>query len=268
MTGFGFLMGGYNRICQYFNVTVAQNVAMFLLLAVLSLLLPTAAHLLTTTSARGITIQSRGTSVIIMVSYGLYLYFQLHTHSEEFKAPSQKSEKRKGNQRAKGEMLRGIAQMGAGSAASAGGQVNQSKLVREDDDEETPKLTALVALVTTLACTILLTFNAMFATDSIQGLLQEAGLSTIFLGVAILPLLSCDPTSVVVAMQDKMDMSIALTLERCMQTALMVVPLIVTVSWGMGVDDMTLQFEPFLVAASFAAVIIVTYVIQEDKSNW
>lgn len=53
-----------------------------------------------------------------------------------------------------------------------------------------------------------------------------------------------------------------------MQTALMVVPLIVLLAWGMGIDAMTLEFDSFSVAALFVSIIIVTYVVQEGKSNW
>lgn len=63
-------------------------------------------------------------------------------------------------------------------------------------------------------------------------------------------------------------MSLALTLERYMQTALMVVPLIVLIAWGMHIDSMTLDFDGFTVAALFASIIIVTYVVQEGKSKW
>ena len=98
--------------------------------------------------------------------------------------------------------------------------------------------------------------------------MQAAGLSQIFLGLIILPLLSVDPMSLKLAINDKMDFSIALTLEICMQTALMVVPLVIILAWCMGIDGMTLDFDAFTVIATFAAIIIVTYVVQEGRSNW
>jgi Ca2+:H+ antiporter len=69
-------------------------------------------------------------------------------------------------------------------------------------------------------------------------------------------------------MQDRMNMSISLALERCMQTCLLLVPLTVLLAWCMGVDDMNLEFDGFSVATLFASIIIVTYVVQEGKSNW
>jgi len=65
-----------------------------------------------------------------------------------------------------------------------------------------------------------------------------------------------------------MDMGLCLTLERAIQTALMVVPLIVLIAWGMKIDQMTLDFDGFSVASLFASIIIVTYVVQEGTSKW
>jgi len=48
----------------------------------------------------------------------------------------------------------------------------------------------------------------------------------------------------------------------------MVVPLIIFAAWGMRVEEMTLKFDSFSVAGLFAAIIIVTYVVQQGKSNW
>lgn len=53
-----------------------------------------------------------------------------------------------------------------------------------------------------------------------------------------------------------------------MQTSLLVVPIIVILAWCMGIDDMTLEFSGSIVAALFASIIIVTYVVQEGRSNW
>ena len=65
-----------------------------------------------------------------------------------------------------------------------------------------------------------------------------------------------------------MQLSASLTLERCMQTALLVVPFLVLVAWAMGVEEMTLELDGFSFATTFASIIIVAYVIQDGKSNW
>ena len=278
MTGLGFLLGGFKHIEQYFSAAVAQTISMLLLLAVVSLVIPTASHIMTDTTPGGILAQSRGTSVVILISYGLWLLFQLKTNRSMFREPAKPSLKRPSLKRKleieEGGAFRGIAQIGAGTVAASGGGVNQEQLVRdsnaeaEDDEIDEPQLNLPTAIATLTVSTALIGFNTSFATDSIQGVLQHAGLSETFLGLVILPILSVDPTSIFVAMQDKMDVSISLTLERCMQTCLMVVPLVVLLAWCMKIDTMTLEFDSFSITALFASIIIVTYVVQEGKSNW
>lgn len=160
--------------------------------------------------------------------------------------------------------------MGGGTGAAAiGGQINCENHVGEKVNQSaSPQLTLTTAVTTVVISTTLLAFNTQFATDSVQGLMQKHQLSESFMGIVVLPLLSSDLDTLKCGWTDKMDMSLSLTLGRCMQTALMVVPLIVLIAWGMDIDSMTLDFNGFSVAALFVAIIIVTYVVQEGRSNW
>ncbi|KAI9860339.1 MAG: hypothetical protein M1813_006228 [Trichoglossum hirsutum] len=263
MTGLGFLFGGIGRLVQSFNAAVTQTIIMLLLLAVLSLVVPTASHLMTAASDSGILAQSRGTCVIVITSYGLWLLFQLKTNRSMFNEPSGVSAKAKTCKIGRGEVKQMVAKVGADAIVPVGGTaIAGQKLMHElalEEERIEPSLSFPGALVTTTVATALISFHALFATDSIQSLLQEAGLSQSFVGIVILPILNSDPTSIVIAMKDRMDMSISLTLEKCMQTTLMVIPLIVLLAWCMGIDEMTLEFDGFL--------IIVTYVVRGGESN-
>ncbi|KAK4132761.1 calcium/proton exchanger [Trichocladium antarcticum] len=82
--GMCFLLGGLRYREQVYNSTVTQMSACLLALSVTSLLLPTAFHasFSDATTANDKVLQvSRGTSVIILLVYLLYLVFQLKTHS-------------------------------------------------------------------------------------------------------------------------------------------------------------------------------------------
>ncbi|ORX96591.1 hypothetical protein BCR34DRAFT_607578 [Clohesyomyces aquaticus] len=280
LTGLGFFLGGLGRLEQYFDPAIAQTIGMLLLLAVLSVVVPTTAHLMTDTTPEGILGQSRGTAVVILVSYGLYVLFQYVTNRALYEIGQPKVRKAKPRPKTEiedGALFMGMAAIGAGTAAAAGGNIHSTQLVKaikEDEDEDEgadsqePRISLSVGIILLIISVVLLAFNSQFATDNLQGLLEHTGLSQTFVGLVIIPILSNDPQSIKAAMLDKMDMSIALTLERCMQTALMVVPCIVLVAWGMRIDDMTLEFDAFTTAALFASIIIVTYVVQEGKSNW
>jgi Ca2+:H+ antiporter len=81
--GMAFLLGGLKYQEQVYNNTVTQMSGVMLALAVMSLLLPTAFHAAFNDNAiadHETLSVSRGTSVILLLVYGLYLLFQLKSH--------------------------------------------------------------------------------------------------------------------------------------------------------------------------------------------
>lgn len=256
MPGLAFLFGGFRRLEQYFNVTVAQTMGMFLLLAVLSLVIPTVSQLWGQTTHAGILAQSRGTAIIIIFSYSLWLIFQLRTHRDMFHEPTAKAPKKPSSRRkSEGEAIKRMVNAAA-------------RFAEDEDEEEVPQLGRIGALATIIVSTTILAFHTEFATNSIQGLLSNDAISERFLGIVILPLLGNDLNVIACGIKDKLDLSLALSLHKAMQTALMVAPLVVLIAWGMSIDRMSLDFDGFSTAAMFASVIILTYVIQDGKSNW
>lgn len=140
-----------------------------------------------------------------------------------------------------------------------------------DEEENKPRLPQLTPLgigLSIIFFVTLLAFNVQFASNSIESLLETTGFTPEFLGVIILPFLNIDPTIFVLARRDKMDLSLALTIGKCIQTALAVVPLTIIIAWGMGVEEMTLLFSGFEVAATFAAVLVVCHIIDGGTSDW
>ena len=159
--------------------------------------------------------------------------------------------------------------VGAKAAATVDGDFTKDHMVEDkvEDEKKKPQLTVWTAIGTIVISTVLIAFNTQFATESINGLLNQAGLTPTFVGLVILPLLSNDLTTLIVAYKDEMDLSLALTIGKCMQTAMMVVPLVVVIGWGMRVD-MTLQFNGFEVVSLFASILIVNHIMQDGRSTW
>ncbi|EXJ64122.1 hypothetical protein A1O7_00458 [Cladophialophora yegresii CBS 114405] len=82
--GMAFLIGGLEYQEQIYDSTVTQMSACLLALAVLSLLIPTAFHASFSDLRKADTAVlklSRGTSVILLIIYVLYLLFQLKSHA-------------------------------------------------------------------------------------------------------------------------------------------------------------------------------------------
>ena len=232
----------------------------------MSIVVPTISPLVVNTSREGILRQTHGTAITLLLSYCFWLYFQLRTHAELFCEPSPHDPPLQAKFK---KALVAIGVVGAKAAGTVGGALIREHMVEDmvEDEKEEPQLTVCTAIGTVVISTVLIAFNTQFATESINGLLNQAGLTTTFVGLVILPLLSNDPTILIVAYKDKMDLSLELTIGKCMQTALMVVPLVVVIGWGMGVKDMTLQFNGFEVASLFASILIVNYIVQDGRST-
>jgi Ca2+:H+ antiporter len=281
--GMSFFLGGVNRPEQFFNVTVAQTAASLLALCIASLIIPTVFHntIAEDNNDDGDALRnqelSHATAIILLFVYGCYLLFQLKTHVDMYNAPSQKVPKRKSSKIEEGAANRGVAAIGAGTAAASGGGVNLKNLLNKpnDDEEEeeefeTPSLSVMGALVTLAISTTLVAFCSEFMVDSIDGLTATGGVSTTFVGLILLPIVGNaaeHATAVTVAMKDKMDLSIGVAVGSSMQIALLVFPFIVILGWIMGKDCMTLYFDTFQIATLFVSVLLVNYLIQDGKSR-
>lgn len=246
--GMCFFFGGIDRVEQHFNVTVAQTAASLLALAVGSLIIPTAFHKWSDATDVGKTAPlSRGTSVLLLITYGCYLFFQLKSHVDMYNRPSPKVEKRR-QRIGEGDANRGIAQIAKMSAASMGGENAQQVQMQDPDDEpEQPQLTILVALITLGVATTLVAVCAEFMVDSINALTATGNIGQTFVGLILLPIVGNaaeHATAVTVACKDKMDLAIGVAVGSSMQIALLVLPLIVVIGWIMGVEGMVCTHLP------------------------
>ncbi|KAF7189637.1 Vacuolar calcium ion transporter [Pseudocercospora fuligena] len=270
--GMCFFFGGINRPEQHFNITVAQTAASLLALAIGSLIIPTAFQIFADVDS-GVVPTSRGTSVLLLVVYACYLLFQLRTHTDMYNEPSQKTPKRSSGKKDAGEAMKGIAMIGAASgAATAGGRVNQENLVQEqEEEEETPNLSIIGALVTLAISTVFIALCAEYMVSAINEVARSV--SPEFIGLILLPIVGNaaeHATAVTVAIKDKMDLSIGVAVGSSLQIALLVLPLMVLFSWfGIGKPEvLSLDFDGFLVVILVLSIWLVNYLINDGKSHW
>lgn len=278
--GMCFFFGGINRIEQKFNEVVAQTAASLLALAVGSLIIPTAFHMWANGGATHTDELSRATSVILLVVYGAYIFFQLKTHAEIYNAPSEKTAKRT-KSRAEGDAHKGLIAMstlgaGMGSRLPQHGldkSREEEEARKEEEEREEPQLHFWVAVATLVISTVLVALCAEYMVDAISAVTAgNSGISQTFVGLILLPIVGNaaeHATAVTVAVKDKMDLAIGVAVGSSMQIALLVLPLIVVIGWIMGKDDMTLDFgDGFQVVVLFVAVLLVNYLIADGKSHW
>jgi Ca2+:H+ antiporter len=276
--GMCFFFGGLRRQEQFFNTTVAQTAASMLALAVASTIVPTVFdHNDGTTNDVHVAAISRGTAVILLIVYASYLFFQLKTHHQMFSEESQKVPAKPYRKAIKPGAIGQAMVNPAGMLANGVSDQEELRKImmnlhpKEEEEEEDPQLHFWVAIGTLAASTVVIALCAEFMVDAIDAVTKEGGLSEEFVGLILLPIVGNaaeHATAVTVAIKDKMDLAIGVAVGSSMQVALFLIPLLVIIGWGMGIDDMTLSFDLFQVAVLFVSVLLVNYLIGDGKSHW
>ncbi|OBT60145.1 hypothetical protein VE03_10597 [Pseudogymnoascus sp. 23342-1-I1] len=284
--GMCFLFGGLRREEQFFNTTVAQTAASLLVLAVASVIIPTVFDLWVSNTGVGrVATISRGTSIILLFVYAMYLLFQLKTHSATYNQESQKVPMKPHKKHlAPGNIQRGLAAAGGvgavpGRAAADSlnedngqdGLMNHVAYAQTPDEPEEPQLHIYTAIGLLAVSTAIVAVCAEYLVASIDAITATGAISTEFVGLILLPIVGNaaeHATAVTVAIKDKMDLAIGVAVGSSMQVALLVIPLLVVLGWCMGKDDMNLSFDGFEVAVLFLTVLLVNYLISDGKSHW
>ena len=284
--GMCFFFGGINRFEQNFNMTVAQTAASLLFLAVASLLIPTAfdefARIGDLSQAADpsnpkphVADLSRGTSILLLIVYACYLFFQLKSHNKMFSEVSEKAESRHVGTKLKNSRFlpdrfrKGNSIDGAGEGEASNSHNNDDE--DKEEEQEEPQLSIAVAIGLLAASTVLVALNAEFLVDSINDVTCGGGISKNFVGLILLPIVGNaaeHATAVTVAIKDKMDLAIGVAVGSSMQIALLVLPFTVVLGWILGKEDMTLFFDGFQITVLFVTVLLVNYLIQDGKSHW
>ncbi|KAH6894430.1 Sodium/calcium exchanger protein-domain-containing protein [Thelonectria olida] len=242
--GMCFLFGGIihrgesgNGREQSFSSATAQTTCSMMTLSSASLIIPAALYAVLDQSGskdktQSILTLSRGTAIILLLLYVLYLVFQLRTHSNLFDAENQDSE--------------------------------------ESEEPEEPALGPVAAGGVLVVTTLLVAVCADYLVGSIDSLVESSGISKAFIGLILIPIVGNAAehvTAVVVAVRDKMDLAMGVAIGSSIQIALLVTPFLVIVGWIIG-REMTLHFETFQTVAFAVSVLVVTYTVQDGKSNY
>lgn len=133
-----------------------------------------------------------------------------------------------------------------------------------------PQLSMPKAIGLLLLATGLVALESEFLVGSIEAVTHQWGLSELFIGVILIPLIGNAAehlTAVTVAMKNKMDLSLGIAVGSSLQIALLVAPILVLVGWAIG-QPLTLHFNLFEIVAVGAAVAIANLIALDGESNW
>jgi Ca2+:H+ antiporter len=135
----------------------------------------------------------------------------------------------------------------------------------------TPHWSPQVAIGVLLAATTVVAWMSEILVGAIEETSHQLGWSELFVGVVVVAIVGNaaeHSTAILVAMKNRMDLSIQIAVGSALQIALFVAPVLVFVSYLPGFAELNLLFSMLEVAAIVISVMIVGLVAYDGQSNW
>jgi len=175
---------------------------------------------------------SRISSIIIMMAYCAYIFFQLVTHKESMQAGREE----------------------------AGG----------DQAEDNNHLSVYTSCTILCVSTAVVAGLSEMLLQAIKGVTEQANMSDHFIGIILLPIVgnACEHAAAVrFAIQDNLGLSVSIAVGSSTQIALFVVPFSVMAGWAIG-QPMDLNFGTLNTSMITLSVIVVLSMVVDGQSNW
>jgi Ca2+:H+ antiporter len=121
-----------------------------------------------------------------------------------------------------------------------------------------------------VAATLLIVWLSEILVGAVEPVVEAVGVTEFFLGIIIIPLVGNVAEHLVgvqMAIKNRMELSLAISVGSSLQIALFVAPALVFISLLMG-NPLTLVFNQFELISLVAAVLIAALVSLDGESNW
>ncbi|NIO71442.1 MAG: calcium/proton exchanger [Anaerolineae bacterium] len=121
-----------------------------------------------------------------------------------------------------------------------------------------------------IAATLLIAWLSEILVGAVEPVVEAVGVTEFFLGIIIIPLVGNVAEHLVgvqMAIRNRMELSLAISVGSSLQIALFVAPALVFISLLMG-NPLTLVFNQFELISLVAAVLIAALVSLDGESNW
>lgn len=246
--GLAFLLGGLRFHQLEYNPLAARAYASMMLLAVISMALPSAFHRFfgAEQGFEHSVVLDKSMAIILLVTYGLYLVYQLRTHKEAFaEQAAAPPERRKGG----GKTAEGH--------GDGGGHGPHWSLPRAGG--------TLVAA----------SAGAAWLSEVLVGSAEQTGhalgMSSTFIGLVLLASVGGAAeigSAIVMGRRGKMDLATGIALGSCIQIALFVAPLLVLVGGLVAPQPFALSFNRGEMGFLFISVLLGGWVASDGRSNW
>ena len=231
--GLSILMGGTKYKEQRFNRTAARTSVISLSLAAIGLIIPTVFHLAADRSPGGwspLVEQklSLAIAVVLFLTYFCMLSFSLRTHKHFFQSAHPHA---------------------------------------DEDGEQWSRGRAITILLISTAVVALL---SEFLVGTIENVRDSVGLTEVFVGVIVVAIVGNaaeHSSAILMAMKNKMDLTVGIAIGSSLQIALFVAPVLIFLSYFFG-RPMNLEFTMPEVVAVVASVYILFQISGDGETNW
>jgi Ca2+:H+ antiporter len=231
--GLAIFAGGLRFREMKFNRTAASLSSTLLALSAMALFVPALFHQLSLGAGQAPAERtlSLEIAIVLTVTYVLSLVFSLHTHKHLYVGPaSEETEQALGMQ-------------------------------------HVPLWRATVVLIVATAFVALM---SEMLVGTVEHAAERLGMSDVFVGVFLVAIIGNaaeHSTAILVALKNKMDLSLNIAIGSSIQVALLVAPLLVFISYLFG-NPMDLVFTTFEIAAIALAAGIVNLIAHDGECNW
>jgi Ca2+:H+ antiporter len=231
--GLSMFLGGTRHPEQRFNRSGARTSTISLSLAGIALIIPTVFHLSASASPGGWSLAterrlSLAIAVVLFLTYFAVLWFSLRTHSHYF-------------------------QSGDGAVEESGAHWSRAK-----------------AITVLLVATAFVALLSEFLVGTIESVRASIGITEVFVGVIVVAIVGNaaeHSTAIIMAMKNKMDLSVGIAVGSSLQIALFVAPVLVFLSYFLG-RPMDLEFSLPEIFAVVASIYILFQISGDGETNW
>ncbi|KAK9153514.1 hypothetical protein Sjap_000994 [Stephania japonica] len=177
---------------------------------------------------------SRASSIVMLLCYIAFLFFQLKTHRELFETQEE----------------------------------------NENNDDVTSEDEAVIgfksAFIWLAGMTVFIAWLSEFVVGTIESASDSWGLSVSFLSIILLPIVGNAAEhagAIIFAFKNKLDISLGVALGSATQISMFVVPLTVVVAWIMGIN-MDLDFNILETGSLALAILVTAFTLQDGTSHY
>jgi len=236
--GASIVAGGIKHRSQSFNKTAALASATSLTLAVVALVIPTVFHWSAAKSGEWNPALEQKLSlaiaIVLFTTYAFVLTFELFTHKQLY----------------------------------TGEEENRTK--EEKKNHHTGRWSIQKSIIILVGATAFVALMSEFLVGAVEAARATLGFTEVFVGVVVVAIIGNaaeHSTAVLMAMKNKIGLSLSIAAGSSLQIALFVAPVLVFVSYAFG-QPMNLEFTLPEVVAVFFAVQLIFQISSDGETNW